>query len=391
MASNGIQDFRSFVESLLSARHEDLALRPDAKAQGPQDFEDMRQHVLGLYTGVEAQHSFIELGGHVVDCIPIEQQPALRNTGGRLLPPGPPPELPPLAERLTADGPPLRPARQLHPDWKDRYGNAMWCPSGTIPMRRVTLEQITRFRTLNDFFSKAPGGGSHPSFGGPADVVHKYAHAAQFVDNVGGGSFNTIFAPTCGTTANDFSLSQQWWSNGNPATNNLQTVEGGWQVYPYLWQTPLPCLFIFYTNANYTPGSGCYNLLCPAFVQAAGHFVLGGALESDGFSLDMVWTFWGDRWQLWTRYVSDDDGFLLAGYYPVSIFRGGPMSTGANYLDVGGETSGDGVWPPMGCGNKPPNRLVAVHGGVSYGPKSGGPWRGLPSPEKQSPHAMRSR
>jgi hypothetical protein len=51
--------------------------------------------------------------------------------------------------------------------------------------------------------------------------------------------------------------------------------------------------------------------------------VLGGALESDGFTLDMVWTFSGDRWQLWTRYVADD-GFLLAGYYPVSIFDGGP-------------------------------------------------------------------
>jgi len=40
--------------------------------------------------------------------------------------------------------------------------------------------------------------------------------------------------------------------------------------------------------------------------------VLGGALESDGVTLDMVWTFWGDRWQLWTRYIADD-GFLLAG------------------------------------------------------------------------------
>jgi len=65
------------------------------------------------------------------------------------------------------------------------------------------------------------------------------------------------------------------------------------------------------------------------------------------------------------------------------------MSTGANYLDVGGETSGDGVSPPMGNGNKPPNRLVAMHGGVSYGPKSGGAWRGPTlNGETTSPYAV---
>jgi hypothetical protein len=77
MASNGIQDFRVFVESLLRAQHQDFAARPGVRVESPAAFEDMRQHVLGLYAGVEAQHSFLELGGHVVDCIPIEQQPAL--------------------------------------------------------------------------------------------------------------------------------------------------------------------------------------------------------------------------------------------------------------------------------------------------------------------------
>jgi hypothetical protein len=236
-------------------------------------------------------------------------------------------------------------------------------------MRRVTLEQMARFRTLNDFFSKAPGGGSHPSFGGPTVVTHKYAHGAQFVDNAGGGSINRICAPACGTTSNDFSLSQQWWSNGSLATNNLQTVEGGWQVYPYLWQTSKPCLFIYFTMANYAPGSGCYNLLCSAFVQTDANFVLGGALEA-GYDLDMMWTFWGDRWQLWTRLTTPQ--FLVAGYYPASIFGGGPMSTGANYLDVGGETSGVNVWPQMGNGNAPPNPNTAFHSYVTFYPKSGG-------------------
>jgi hypothetical protein len=72
--------------------------------------------------------------------------------------------------------------------------------------------------------------------------------------------------------------------------------------------------------------------------------VLGGALESDGFTLDMVWTFWGDRWQLWTRYVADD-GFLLAGCYPVSIFGGGPISTGAIFMRS--STTASASWPAV--------------------------------------------
>jgi hypothetical protein len=35
------------------------------------------------YTGVEAEQSFVDENGSVFDCIPIEQQPALRATGGR--------------------------------------------------------------------------------------------------------------------------------------------------------------------------------------------------------------------------------------------------------------------------------------------------------------------
>jgi len=43
----------------------------------------------------------------------------------------------------------------LGPDRKDWHGNVMSCPEGTIPMRRVTLEDLTRFETLPDFRRRA--------------------------------------------------------------------------------------------------------------------------------------------------------------------------------------------------------------------------------------------
>jgi hypothetical protein len=235
--ANGIQNLRDFVESVIQARHED-----HQTAASAEDFEEMRQHVLGLYAGVEERHSFIELGGAVVDCIPIEQQPALRNTGRQLGPSPPPPPLKlPTEQELARSGHSFSPARQLHPDWKDAHGNAMWCPQGCIPMRRITLDDIARFGTMRNFHFKAPGGGGHPRFKGPMTAAHRWAHGFQNVNNTGGHSVLNFCKPSTGKTNNDFSLGQQWWTAGTDA--DLQSVEGGWQVYPWKYNnTDMPCL-----------------------------------------------------------------------------------------------------------------------------------------------------
>src|ERR1700687_3175125 len=52
----------------------------------------MRDHLVRHYTGVEAEHSFMDENGSVFDCIPIEQQPALRATGSRAATPSDAPQ-----------------------------------------------------------------------------------------------------------------------------------------------------------------------------------------------------------------------------------------------------------------------------------------------------------
>ena len=41
---------------------------------------------------------------------------------------------------------------------RDWHGNVMNCPEGTVPVRRVTLETLTRFETMNDFFANLAAG-----------------------------------------------------------------------------------------------------------------------------------------------------------------------------------------------------------------------------------------
>ena len=113
--------------------------------------------------------------------------------------------------------------------------------------------------------------------------IHRYAHAAQDVGVCyGGGSWLNVWTPSVAPGV--FSLSQQWWvgDNGNQP---LQTLEGGWQVYPALYGHSNPVLFIFFTAAGYDPASSGYNGTMMSsssgqptkvFVQQNNNWVLGG-------------------------------------------------------------------------------------------------------------------
>jgi Neprosin len=355
----GFPSLNAFIESLQSASHAEFAPRAESRVAHEDAFSEMRAHILGLYEGVEAPHSFMDETGAVFDCIPVEQQPSLRGSAE-----GVPmaPDLPPLTpdlQRGTAAGEGDQDERRdnladttLTLERRDAYGNVMYCPEGTIPMRRVTLEDLTRFETLQDFFAKAPHGVARPPrMTEPATVTptHRWAHAYQFVDNGGGHSYLNIWQPAIG--ANQvFSLSQHWYTAGSGV--GLQTIECGWQVYPALYGDGRPHLFTYWTADGYN-STGCYNLTCSAFVQTSSTFAPGMAVGpisvSGGPQYRMELAYWltGGRWWL---YYNGTSGSNAIGYYPVALYRGGPLASKATEIDYGGETVGTTSFPPMGSG-----------------------------------------
>ena len=110
----------------------------------PAAFEEMRHHLLNLCSGVSVAHSFVS-GERIFDCIPIEDEPGVRLRKLKTVaepPPSPPAGVsgeghesgsPSVAEVQDAGG-------------RDALGNAQQCEDGTIPVRRLTLEELTRFR-----------------------------------------------------------------------------------------------------------------------------------------------------------------------------------------------------------------------------------------------------
>ena len=274
----GFPSLKAFVDSIESSKHAHYLARVESKVAHEDAFAEMKAHILKLYERTEAPHSFMDGSGAIFDCIPIEQQPALKGS------PGPVPTAPDLPPREVAGGPQDADERKdslipspFGPDRTDWHGNAMSCPPGTIPMRRVTLETLTRFETLKDFFRKGPrGAGRPPRPIEPATVpaTHRWAHAYQITNNGGGHSYLNLWDPPIG--ANQvFSLSQHWYVGGSGA--NLQTAECGWQVYPAMYGDAKPHLFIYWTADGYS-ATGCYNLTCGAFVQTGTAYTPGMAL-----------------------------------------------------------------------------------------------------------------
>ncbi|WP_027156495.1 neprosin family prolyl endopeptidase [Methylobacter luteus] len=338
---NPIPAFHDFVQSLYSARYDEFRAREQAKVESPEAFEEMRQHLLNLYEGVEAPHTFLESEGQIVDCIPAEQQPSLKNSGHKLLaPPSEPPPVP-VETYSKPKGPTSQyrkvPPPQLHPDYFDCLGNQMWCPEGTIPIIRTTLEQLSCFSNLHQFLRSGGNSG-----------VKCWAQAAEHINNLGGSSYVNVWKPQVFGVQN--SASQQWYQSPQAPFVTYQSVECGWRV-----GTPSPPfdnnprLFVYFTANNHA----CYNLLCPgSFEQHPdSHVLLGGALKvsqpgGDQYSYLMGFFLTGNAW--WFNYEGK-----WVGYYRTSLFQGGPLASNAGSIGFGGETSGIGAFPPMGSGKFP--------------------------------------
>jgi len=348
--------FNEFYAELQRAELAQYASRPETRVRSDAAFAEQKQHLLGLYAGVNAAHSFVDAGGQVFDCIPADQQPALKKHGGKLAAPPAVPTVPkapgvPAAPTRGADAAALVPAR------RDAFGNEMSCPAGTVPIRRVTLEELTRFETLGHFLRKhghprqrrlrrAPQGLlPEAQLGTP----HEYAHAYQSVSNLGGHSVMGIWHPSV-TSSQIFSLSQHWYVAQGPW--GVQTVEVGWQVYPSSYGHDKPVLFTYWTADEYH-STGSYSTTAGDFVQYGANHPVGMAIESwsevGGSQVELEITVMLHDGNWWIFVGGTDDAHAV-GYYPTSLYKGGPMATGATEIDYGGETVGNGSYPPMGSG-----------------------------------------
>ncbi len=346
--------FNDFLQQVSRVAPASYLARSTSRVKTAAAFEEMRQHILTMYGGVSVRHSFL-LGSDPYDCVPIMQQPSVRLRGLKSIAPAPPQPPVPTGLNAPANSPAAQTGQLPSGQTADAFGNSVTCEEGTIPMRRITLEELSRFETLRQFFQKGPGqvpnsrGGQvvPPAVGPP----HRYAISQQIVANVGGSSVLNLWNPTVDTAADGpqaMSLSQQWYvaylNSGAP-----QTAEAGWNVNPILYGGSTGThLFIYWTADGYNT-TGCYNLSCVAFVQVTSGNYFGGVfsqISTDGgvqYEFSLEYFLYQGNW--WLNIAG-----TWVGYYPGVLYHGGPLATAASVIQYGGETFGPTIWPPMGSG-----------------------------------------
>jgi hypothetical protein len=358
--------FNQFLKDVAAARASDYMGKPGVQVESEAAFEEMKAHILKLYEGVTVTNSFSE-NSQMVDCVPLEQQPGLRRPGAAreaLQTEAPKSTQPPAEKKRGAEAAERKSQTLdllLKPGVRDAHGQEIYCGPGTVPLRRITLEEATRFKNLSSFFSKGSKRDDFRKGRGlprprpndlPEDGTHYYARGVQFVDNFGGDAWLNVWSPSVADD-NQFSLSQLWVVGDG---DKKQTAEAGWQVFPKKYKSNNASLFIYYTTSSYEDKTGCYNTECSGFTQLANNIYLGRGFTNYSSTDGTQWSFnlqWkrGPDGTWWLFYRGPGD-YITVGYYPHSLYGNGVLASKATKIAFGGENTGQPSAKQMGSGQK---------------------------------------
>jgi hypothetical protein len=82
------KDFRAFMQEVQTAPATGYVGAPGSKVRDIAALEEMRAHILRMYTGMPVYNSF-EHDGQTFDCVPVMAQPSVRLRGMTQLAPAP--------------------------------------------------------------------------------------------------------------------------------------------------------------------------------------------------------------------------------------------------------------------------------------------------------------
>ena len=322
-------------------RAADASSTSDASAPSARDVElaRMQAHLDSLYSQNDVVHRFTTAWGDPVDCVPFAKQPGFSLVG-----------------TMNGAAPVLAAVRGLDSaaaiagfgDGVDADGHARSCPSGAVPIRRLTIQDLARFATLEEFFSKAPlHGGS-----GVVDAdgnIHEHAYYTESsIPNWGAQVTINVWNPAI--EVDDNSISQLWVTGG--LDGQLQTLEAGYVAHKKYFGDPSSRLFIYSTADAYAGKTQpqCWDLGCKAFVQLADtHILLGGkfdkasTLHGEQREFKLRWQFCPQTeclgWEGWWLHYDGGSTSEWVGFYPRSRYASPGARDGADRLDFGGEVA----------------------------------------------------
>ncbi|ERN06114.1 hypothetical protein AMTR_s00016p00060410 [Amborella trichopoda] len=211
------------------------------------------------------------------------------------------------------------------------------CPPGTIPICRMTREDMFSVSSIKNLRKKHP-------FSKKLDVSmwDGHEHAVVYVKR--GEYFGAkanLSVWNSHTQPNEFSLSQIWVLSG--PYEELNSIEAGWMAYPDVNGDNHTRIFTYWTGDGYKH-TGCYNHLCPGFIPTSGNIALGAKIvpisSYEGNQYHIIILIYKDpKTANWWMIYKDEP----VGYWPSSLFTS--LARSANSIEWGGEVTD---FKPMG-------------------------------------------
>ncbi|WZZ25449.1 hypothetical protein YC2023_008850 [Brassica napus] len=208
------------------------------------------------------------------------------------------------------------------------------CPLGTVVVKRTTYEDVIQAHRLKSMGSKYSRYVS--SKGNNIDLTGYHFAVGEFkYDNYGGKANLSIWEPEVSPT--QISSASMLVATGN--YEHFQSIRAGWIVYQWLNKNHSR-LFTYWTADGFIK-TGCFNTLCPGFVQVQ----ISSCICNNALSKQDSKT--GDWWLV----VFDEN----VGYWPKSLFTEDGLVHGASLISYGGEVYSPvkEKSPHMGSGHFP--------------------------------------
>ncbi|XP_057434713.1 uncharacterized protein LOC130727565 [Lotus japonicus] len=270
--------------------------------------------------------------GYIVDCIDINKQPTFDH---------------PLLKNHKLQRKPShqkiigKPTGLNDSPSKSAFGLEIPCPSGTVPIRRTTKDDLIRAKSLSDA-PEAPD--NHVA------EVHLKPQGTYY----GIKGTASIWNPK--VENNQSSSALVWVRNGPTSVFPTNEIIAGWHVDPQRYGDFGTHFFAAWTADNYR--TGCYNTLCHGFVQTDSTFYLGALISNTmDYNRNLIFDL-----PISISLEQGTKNWLLnvynrnIGYFPAELF---PNLSSATQVGWGGRTTSTITSnPPMGSGNFPDKNII---------------------------------
>lgn len=218
-----------------------------------------------------------------------------------------------------------------------------WGPAGTVPIARPNIAELLgnawKCKSVSDVVSKygsstdttqppiePRGWESSPN----SSFAHHYGVTRQRVVSHGTSAVLSVPRGTYVMRADEFTLSQ--FAVTAKSGSSLETIEGGWQLYPTVYADPHFHLFIFFTTNGYTKfgnRQGGYNDTVDGFVQVSSR-VYPRDILTPGSELALSVRLWNGNW-----WIGVNQEWM--GYYPGWMFTNDGLGSAADAVAWYGE------------------------------------------------------